>query len=364
MSKLFLKSSKLRGVSIDGFQPTALNSTLNTHPVVARLRKSKLRSLSSDMLFLKNTPIDQIVSMDEIIVAIEDALKEMALGRGFDLPRRRIHHPNRMIFGLLPGSVHGVMGAYLQTDLDRQLHHETVILYSVETGEPLILFQDCSINEFRTGAAGGIGAKYLARKNSSRVAVFGSRVHAETQLKAAAAVRTLTQVKVFSPNEVRRRAFAEKMSRELAIEINVASSPEEALEGVDIVITATNSRRPVFDGNWLKEGTHITSIANGDRTRTRQEIDETTLRRAATIFITSKETVCVNESDIFRALRDKVTSWDRVHEISSLLLGKVTGRTDDDQITLYKLQGIGIMDVAVGLRAYERIKDSNVATRL
>ena len=136
------------------------------------------------------------------------------------------------------------------------------------------------------------------------------------------------------------------------------------MEGADIVITATNSRRPVFDGNWLKEGTHITSIANGDRTRTRQEIDETTLRRAATIFITSKETVCVNESDIFRALRDKVTSWDRVREISSLLLGKVTGRTDDDQITLYKLQGIGIMDVAVGLRAYDRIKDSNVATRL
>ncbi len=111
------------------------------------------------MLFLKNTPIDQIVSVDEMIVAIEDALKEMALGRGFDLPRRRIHHPNRMIFGLLPGSVHGIMGAYLQTDLDRRLHHETVILYSAETGEPLILFQDCSINEFRTGAAGGIGAK-------------------------------------------------------------------------------------------------------------------------------------------------------------------------------------------------------------
>ena len=223
------------------------------------------------MLFLKNTPIDQIVSMDEIIVAIEDALKEMALGRGFDLPRRRIHHPNRMIFGLLPGSVHGVMGAYLQTDLDRQLHHETVILYSVETGEPLILFQDCSINEFRTGAAGGIGAKYLARKNSSRVAVFGSRVHAETQLKAAAAVRTDAS-KSLQSQRIRRRAFAEKMSRELAIEINVASSPEEALEGADIVITATNSRRPVFDGNWLKEGAHHfdckrrqNSYATGDR---------------------------------------------------------------------------------------------------
>ena len=316
------------------------------------------------MLFLKNTPIDQIVSMDEMIATIEDALKEIALGRGFDLPRRRIHHPNRMIFGLLPGSVHGVMGAYLQTDLDRGLHHETVILYSTETGEPLILFQDCSINEFRTGAAGGIGAKYLARKDSARVAVFGSSVHAETQLKGTAAVRTLQQVRVFSPTEAHRHAFAEKMSRELAIEVTPASSPEEALADADIVITATNSRTPVFDGAWLKEGTHITSIANGDRTRTRQEIDETTLRRATTIFITSKETVCLNESDIFRALRDKVTSWDRVHEIASLLMGKVIGRTHNDQITLYKLQGLGIMDVAVGLLAYEKIQDSNLATRL
>ncbi len=302
--------------------------------------------------------------MDEIIAVIEDALKEMALGRGFDLPRRRIHHPNRMIFGLLPGSVHGVMGAYLQTDLDRQLHHETVTLFSAETGEPLAWFQDCAINEFRTGAAGGIGAKYLARKDSSRVTVFGSGVHAETQLKAAATVRTLTHVSVFSPTEAHRRAFAEKMSRELAIEVDSASSPEEALADADIVITATNSRSPVFDGAWLKPGTHVTSIANGDRTRARQEIDETTLRRAASIFITSKETVCVNESDVFRALRDKVTSWDRVHEIASLLLGQVTGRTDDNQITLYKLQGIGIMDVAVGFAAYEKIKDGNLGTRL
>jgi hypothetical protein len=78
------------------------------------------------MLLLKNTPIDTILSMQEIIDAVEDSLKEMALGRGFDLPRRRIHHPNRMIFGLLPGSFQGAMGAYLQTDLDRRIHHETV----------------------------------------------------------------------------------------------------------------------------------------------------------------------------------------------------------------------------------------------
>src|SRR4029077_7799500 len=86
-------------------------------------------------------------------------------------------------------------------------------------------------------------------------------------------------------------------------------------------------------------------------------IDDTTIRRADPIFITSKETVCANESDIFRAARDGVISWDRVSEISSLLLGKAPGRANDRQITLYKLQGIGLMDVAVGMHAYERLKD-------
>jgi ornithine cyclodeaminase/alanine dehydrogenase-like protein (mu-crystallin family) len=316
------------------------------------------------MLYLKNTPLDQILSIPEMIEAIEDALKEMALGRGFDLSRRRIHHPNRMIFGLLPGSVHGAMGAYLQTDLDRRIHHETVILYSVDTGEPLILFQDCSINELRTGAAGGVGAKHLARPNASRVAILGSAAHAETQLKAVAAVRALTQVRVYSPTPAHREAFGEKMKRELPVQVQPVSTAEEAVCNADIVITATNSKTPILDGNWLQEGTHITSIANGDKTRTRQEIDETTIRRADLIFVTSKETVCVNESDIFRAVRDNLISWDRVHEISALLLGKAAGRTNDGQMTLFKLQGTGIMDVAVGLRAYERLKDSKLAQRL
>jgi alanine dehydrogenase len=316
------------------------------------------------VLFLKDTPIHQILSMEEMIETIEDTLKEVALGRGYELPRRRIHHPNRMIFGLLPGSVRGVMGAYLQTDLDRRIHHESVVLYSAETGEPLMFFQDCSINEYRTGAAGGIGAKYLARADAGAVAVFGSAVHAETQLKAVASVRELTRVKVHSPKPAHREAFAERMSQELEIQVSPTADAQEALADADIVITATSARTPILDGSWLKPGTHITSIANGDKTRTRQELDDTTMRRAELIFVTSKETVCVNESDVFRAVRDQVITWERVNEISKLLLGEVPGRTNQDQITLFKLQGTGIMDVAIGLRAYERLKNSNLAQAL
>jgi alanine dehydrogenase len=316
------------------------------------------------MLFLKNTPINQILTIGEMIEAIEDALREVAVGRGFELPRRRIHHPNRMIFGLLPGSVHGAMGAYLQTDLDRHIHHETVMLYSAETGEPLILYQDCAINEARTGAAGGLGAKHLARADIRMAGVIGSAIHAEAQLAALAAVRSLTEAKVYSPTPAHRLAFAEKMSRELGIDVRAAANAQEAVEGADVVITATSASQPVIDGDWLAPGTHVTSIANGDKTRLRQEIDDTTLRRSTAIFITSKETVCTNESDIFRAVRDRIISWEHVHEISSLLLGQVQGRTEDDQITLFKLQGTGIMDVAIGLAAYEKLKESSLAQRL
>ncbi|HVO95039.1 MAG TPA: ornithine cyclodeaminase family protein [Terriglobales bacterium] len=316
------------------------------------------------MLFLQNTCINQILSMNEMIEIVEDTLREIAQGRGFDLPRRRIHHPNRMIFGILPGSVHGVMGAYLQTDLERRIHHETVALYSVETGEPLILFQDCAINEYRTGAAGAIGTKYLARADAHRAAIIGSAVHAETQLQAAASVRNLTEVRVYSPQAAHRQSFAERMSRELEIPVIATTSAQEALLDADILITATNAQTPIVDGRWLKPGTHITSIANGDKTRVRQELDDITLRRADPIFVTSKATVCVNESDIFRAVRDHVIAWDRVHEISSLLLGETAGRTDDEQITLFKLQGTGIMDVAIGRRAYEKLKEGDLAQRL
>ncbi|MFQ5917742.1 MAG: ornithine cyclodeaminase family protein, partial [Candidatus Binatia bacterium] len=138
-------------------------------------------------------------------------------------------------------------------------------------------------------------------------------------------------------------------------------SPREAVEGADIVITATNSQIPVFEGAWLQEGTHVTSMANGDKNRPRGEIDHTTVRKSTPVFITSKETVITNESDIFRAVTGGVIRWKEVREIGQVLLGRETGRTAEQQITLFKLQGLGIMDIAVGLMAYERLKGSKVA---
>lgn len=316
------------------------------------------------MLFLKETRVETIIPMPQAIEAVEEALAETSRGNAVVLPRRRIHHTNRMLFGVLPGSFKGAMGAYLQTDRDRTIHHETVILYSVETGEPLILFQDCSINELRTGAAGGVGAKHLASPDARRVAVIGSEKHAFTQLQAVCAVRPIDTVRVFSPTPAHRLRFAGRARTDLDLDATAADSAEAALEGSDIVITATNAQSPVFEGRSLRPGMHVTSIANGDKTRVREEIDRDAMTRAARVCITSKATVQANESDVFRAVRDGALTWDGVCELGDVILGNVPGRTAPEEITLFKLQGLGIMDLAVGLRAYEALKDSASVQRL
>ena len=316
------------------------------------------------MLFLKETRVETIIPMPQAIEAVEEALAETSRGNAVVLPRRRIHHTNRMLFGVLPGSFKGAMGAYLQTDRDRTIHHETVILYSVETGEPLILFQDCSINELRTGAAGGVGAKHLASPDARRVAVIGSEKHAFTQLQAVCAVRPIDTVRVFSPTPAHRIRFADHSRAALGLEVTATDSAEAAVEGSDIVITATNAQSPVFEGRSLRPGMHVTSIANGDKTRVREEIDRDAMTRAARVCITSKATVQANESDVFRAVRDGALTWDGVCELGDVILGNVPGRTAPEEITLFKLQGLGIMDLAVGLRAYEALKDSASVQRL
>ena len=316
------------------------------------------------MLFLKETRVETIIPMPQAIEAVEEALAETSRGNAVVLPRRRIHHTNRMLFGVLPGSFKEAMGAYLQTDRDRTIHHETVILYSVETGEPLILFQDCSINELRTGAAGGVGAKHLASPDARRVAVIGSEKHAFTQLQAVCAVRPIDTVRVFSPTPAHRIRFAGRARTDLDLDATAADSAEAALEGSDIVITATNAQSPVFEGRSLRPGMHVTSIANGDKTRVREELDRDAMTRAARVCITSKATVQANESDVFRAVRDGALTWDGVCELGDVILGNVPGRTAPDEITLFKLQGLGIMDLAVGLRAYEAVKDSASVQRL
>jgi ornithine cyclodeaminase/alanine dehydrogenase-like protein (mu-crystallin family) len=155
------------------------------------------------------------------------------------------------------------------------------------------------------------------------------------------------------------------MKEKFNLPVESVDAPREAATGVDIILTATNASIAVFDGSWLEEGVHITSIVSsnvglvkgGFIRKKRRELDDETIRRADVIVVCSKSQAIQDEQgDLFDPVQSGIVSWDKIHELGSLLNREVSGRTSERQITLFKNNaGQGIADVALGALAFEKI---------
>src|SRR5262249_2350017 len=143
------------------------------------------------------------------------------------------------------------------------------------------------LGQVRTGAASGVATQYMARPDAAEVGLFGTGKQARTQLIAVCKVRKVNRVQVYSPNEEHRRAFAREMSEACGVDGGPVPRPELAAEDKDIVLTATASREPVLNGNWLAEGTHLNAI--GSNFLGKAELDVVAVRRADVIVVDSKD---------------------------------------------------------------------------
>src|SRR5687767_11632364 len=187
-------------------------------------------------------------------------------------------------------------------------------------------------------------------------------------------VRTLKEVKVFSRNPENRNKFAEEMGQVTGLHIMPVSKPEQAVRGVDIVLTATNSSVPVFDGSWLEPGQHVTTIVGsnvglvkgGFTAAKRREIDDATLARSHVHGIVSvQQAVQDEQADIFDPVGRGVIRWEQLIEIGAILAGQDDGRTRADQISLYKNNaGEGVADVALGALVLEKAKKKQAGQKL
>jgi len=167
--------------------------------------------------------------------------------------------------------------------------------------------------------------------------------------------RKIRHVSVYSPNEERRRRFAQEMSQAVGCEVEPVPRPELAAEDKDIVITATNSREPVLSGNWLAEGTHLNVI--GSNFLAKAEVDLVAVRRCESIVVDSKDQARLEAGDFVQALEDGAISWADVHELGQVIVGRYTGRAHPQDVTLFKSLGIGLEDVAVAGRVYARAQE-------
>jgi ornithine cyclodeaminase/alanine dehydrogenase-like protein (mu-crystallin family) len=231
-----------------------------------------------------------------------------------------------------------------------------------------------AVTGLRTAATSAVGTDLLARPDATSLALFGAAGQAKNHLLALMQVRKLSSVKVYSRNPDNRKKFADEMGPVTNLNITPVASPEEALRGVDIVLTATNSSIPVFDGNWLQPGQHVTTIVGsnvglvkgGFAATKRREIDDATLARSHVHGIVSiQQAVQDEQADIFDPVQRGVIAWDQLIEIGEILAGKKEGRTRAEQITVYKNNaGQGVADVALGAKVLENIQKKKAGKRL
>jgi ornithine cyclodeaminase/alanine dehydrogenase-like protein (mu-crystallin family) len=258
-----------------------------------------------------------------------------------------------------------------------RLNHPVIVLYDSAEGElkGVIIGEitcaelpdNIAVTGLRTAATSAVGTDLLARPDASSIGIFGAAGQAKNHLLAMMQVRKLKSVKVYSRNPENRRKFAEEMGPLTNLNITPVSSPETAVRGADIILTATNSSVPVFDGNWLEPGQHVTTIVGsnvglvkgGFTAAKRREVDDATLARSHVHGIVSiQQAIQDEQADIFDPVNRGVIKWEQLIEIGAILAGDNDGRTKAEQITFYKNNaGQGVADVALGALVLEKVRE-------
>ncbi len=236
-----------------------------------------------------------------------------------------------------------------------------VVLFDASSGSPLAVLEGTHLTRFRTGAATGAATDVLSRPDSKNLALFGAGGQSFFQVMGVLAVRKITRIRIFDPLSQNTDVLAGRLEEESCcrgVETIKAGSPAEALEGADIVVTATSSARPVFDGRLLREGTHINAI--GAYRPEMQEVDEEALSRSR-IFVDSVEACLEEAGDLIIALENgRIRKGDLVAELGEVIAGKKPGRRSPSEITYFKSVGNAVQDVSVGQAVYLRAREKGL----
>lgn len=324
------------------------------------------------VLFLSQSDVRQALTMRDAIEGMKVAYGELSAKR-VDMPlRTQISGQADGVTLLMPAHIQttGDMGIKIVSvfpkNVEQQLPliHAMIFVLDATTGQILAMLEGGSLTAIRTGAGSGAATDVLARVDANTVAIIGSGIQAQTQLEAVCEVRSINTVWVYSRTLQNARKFAELMAGSGSIpnNVNIAGTAEEAIKQADIICTATTSSTPVFDGNYLKEGTHINAV--GSYTPTMQEVDETTLKRAK-IYMDSREGVLEEAGEILIALESgTIGKKDLQAEIGDVINGVKAGRTSDDEITYFKSVGIAVQDAVAANIAYRNAEVMGLGTQL
>lgn len=351
-------------------------------------------SNQKDVLLLLPEDLKDLIGIEEAIDLVEQGYREAAENPLINAPRRRVHSKKNVRISNFPGGIDGLgvigsltRGESLSHDPKSQVYpyreHPVYLLWDAQTSRlDSILIGEItekrvgfsSVMALRTAATSGVGFRHLARPDASVAGIFGSGGQALHHLLALCQERKISTCKVFSRSEQNRRSFCEKAAGFVDAKLVPVDDPRDVVRGSDVIITATNSNVPVFDGNWLEPGQHIVTIVGSNNALVkggwlpsgRRENDDATVERADFIVTNWRESIQQEQqAGLMEPLEKGVISWDKIHELGEILVGAFPGRTSPEQITYHaNNNGTAAADLAIAKRAYNRCKDIGRGMRI
>ena len=313
-------------------------------------------------LFLTENDVKAVLTVEMAMAGVESAHRDLALGQAIDTPRARSRLPQTVLHilqGALPAQ--GVIGYKAYTS-NRSGNRFLVHLFDAASGSLLAVIEADYLGMMRTGAASGVAAKWLARPDSAVAGVFGAGWQAEGHVRAICAALPLERVKVFSRRSERLAAFCARLADETGVEIVPGKSAEETVRGSDLIGTVTTAAQPLFDADWLEEGTHVN--AAGSNALIRQELSEAAVRRCNLVTVDAVPTALAEAGDLLPLLEKGRLQARQLVELGEVITGRHAGRKNAAEITLFESQGMAIQDLAVALRVLTLAKENGLGVVL
>lgn len=294
------------------------------------------------MLYLTESEVRELLPMSECIRMMRLAFEGLGDGSAQNQPRRRLILKTGSVLHSLAGAYGNYFGTKFYSSNPKHGAHFLFALYDADTAEPLALMEANHLGQIRTGAASGYATDLMANPKAEVLGVIGSGFQARTQVEAMRAVRPIREIRVWSRNPEKAAKFASELKAE------AVDSAEAAVRDADIVATATNSKEPVVELNWIRAGTHINAM--GSNIANRRELSAELVRGAGMVAVDSLEQAHLEAGDLILA-----ASWANVVELKD-----VRAEYDPARITVFKSIGLGVEDVAAGAFVFEQARQRNV----
>ena len=308
------------------------------------------------MIVIPRGEVERLLDLDELIDALASAHADLSAGR-VSMPSRiaaRVDERDA-ILGAMPAYLPsaGALTAKLVTLFPHNdpshlpTHQAVIVAFDPDSGEPRALLDGTAITAARTGAASALSVRLLARADARQLALLGSGVQARSHARAIARERQLAEIRIASRDSARAKALARELSDELGVPTRAVAAYEDAVRGADIVAAVTHSPEPVVRREWLSAGTHVTSVGVNPAGR---ELDGETVRDAVVVVESRAAALApfpAGSNDLLWAIRDGLIDESHVHaELGELVTKSKPGRTDAEQLTLYKSVGVAVQDAA------------------